>query len=262
MLKIIFIFTLALLGWPLPALAQSSDALQIFEFDYDQQQRAPLVNLPPARSDPPTAAAPAAPVVQPAPKASAPVAAPPKTGQAAVPAAPAAPKAPVAKPAAPSRPSAAPPKKPAAPVSAPGAIKNGVITIIGEPDPPGTLYDDYLPDYRAEEVNLSPAGLLPTTVIPAKPGEARVEKSGQTAPRPAQAARPRPAPAPAAPVVARVDSKPGSVHRFWHLAQKNWARYGGAPSRTAAYHGGADRIGYTPAGLPLQDLTHFSGFTR
>ena len=132
----------------------------------------------------------------------------------------------------------------------------------GKPDPPGTQYDDYFPDHQAAEIRLSSADLPPTTNTPAKPGEARVEKSARGASRPASSA-PQSA--------EETNSKPGSVHRFWQAANNNWARYEGTtrsnPSslvRTAAYGGPGQPaiLGYTASGLPIKDLTHFSGFTK
>ncbi|MDR2725351.1 MAG: hypothetical protein LBC90_04660, partial [Candidatus Adiutrix sp.] len=64
---------------------------------------------------------------------------------------------------------------------------------------------------------------------------------------------------------------PGSIHRFWQFAHSNWARYGGtihsrppsaSPMRTAAYGGPGGKLGYTASGVPLQDLTKFSGFYK
>ncbi|MCL2029717.1 MAG: hypothetical protein FWG97_04800 [Deltaproteobacteria bacterium] len=263
MLRISLFFFLAFLGWPLSALAQGSgsEVLQIFEFDYDQQKTAPMVNLPPVKTETPAAAP------SPVP---APVAAPPAPAKAPEIKPVAKPIAPIAAPPAAPAPRAAAPAKPPAKPAAPASVKNGVITIIGEPDPPGAKYDDYLPDHRAEEINLSPAGLPPTTSVPAKPGEARVEKAGTGKPaarRPAPAAAPQPPPPPPA---AAADFKPGSVHRYWQLAQNNWARYGGTPysrpptkARIAPYDGSRyGLVGYTPAGRPLLDLTYFPGLSQ
>jgi hypothetical protein len=164
MLRINLIFALALLGWPLAALAQNNGAevLQIFEFDYDQTA-APVVNLPPKTEAPAPAKASAAAAAQPAK----PAATAPAKASAATPAQPAKPaaatpaKASAPSPATPAKPATASPAKPAATTPArapaptkpaatpPRMFKDGVITIIGEPDPPGTQYDDYQHDYRA-----------------------------------------------------------------------------------------------------------------
>jgi hypothetical protein len=292
MLRISLVFALAFVFWPLSALAQNNgtEALQIFEFDYDQSA-APVVNLPP-RVETPAQQAPAAapaPVQTPAPTVT-PAARPgapakpvaPAAQTTARPAAPAATPAkspaatPAARPGAPAK-AAAPAPRPTTPAQtqtkAGGVVKDGVITIIGEPDPPGTQYDDFLPDHRAESITLSPAGSPPTTRVPAQPGEARVERSGTgqavvKSSKPAQpAAARRPAASPVAETAAPTPSfEPGSVHRFWQLAQNNWAQYGGTPhsrppERTP--HRSAlkpDLISYNYSGVILQDLTTFSGF--
>ncbi|MDR2935634.1 MAG: hypothetical protein LBV70_07165, partial [Candidatus Adiutrix sp.] len=190
--------------------------------------------------------------------------------------APAKPPAPIkaeapapAKPTAPSTkaPDVKPPIKTTAPLQS--RIQSGVLAITDEAGSPGLPNYDNPPDFRAEEINLSPAGLPSTTRIPAKPGEARVEKSGPGPGAAGSAARPAPAAygprLPARAGGARPDSSPGSVQRFWQAAQNNWARYGGTPHsrppslspvRTVA----SEVIGYTSTGLPFQDLTMFSGF--
>jgi hypothetical protein len=243
MLRFSLIVSLALFAWPPAALAQNkgAEALQIFEFDYDQKA-APVVNVPTKAGN--SAAAPAK--TTPAP----------------------------AKPATPAKASAptkAPTCKTSAPTTAPlqSGSPNGVLTIIGESDRPSVRYEEYPPDYQAEEINLSPAGLPATTRVPAKPGEARVEKS-RSQPGAAISAAKRPPPAtstarPSATGGTWPGSRPGSIHRFWQAAQNNWARYGGtphsrppslSPTRTAA----SGVIGHTSTGVPLQELTQFSGF--
>jgi hypothetical protein len=151
-------------------------------------------------------------------------------------------------------------------------IQNGLLTIIGEAGQPSASYDEYPPDSRAEEINLSPAGLPPTTSVPAKPGEARVEKSTS---RPGLANSPAKPAARRAPAVSTArppasgdawsGSRPGSIHRFWQAAQNNWARYGGTPhsrppSRSPMRTAASGVIGHTSTGVPIQDLTQFSGF--
>jgi hypothetical protein len=167
------------------------------------------------------------------------------------------------------------PAKPARPAKAPAASANPYdqsaapfqdesFNLNSENGPSAAQYD------YPEIINLSPAGLPPTTGIPAKSGEARVEKS---------TSRPNPA-RPAALTTAKATSptrptarggtrpyyQPGSIQRFWQAAQKNWARYGGTPHsrppslspvRTAA---SSRVIGHTSTGIPIQELTQFSGF--
>ena len=147
-----------------------------------------------------------------------------------------------------------------APIKAPTnvAIKDGVITIIGEPNPPGVR--DHLSDHQVMEINMSLAGTPTPTSVPAKPGEARVERS-------AKSAGSRQTPNENQP-----SSRPGDIHRFWQAAHKNWAGCGrvvphSCPPievQTAAYSGPsqAGLFGYTASGVPLHELTQFSGFYK
>lgn len=174
--------------------AEQAEELQIFEFDYDHQNEAPFVNLPPTLQTPPPRSAPA--------QAAKPAAAPPAAKAAPAPGQPAA-----------AQPVPAP-VKPEAPVfvedpisQAPPAAETQpkVITIIGEPQSPApkpglsdeelleTLFSSPQPQgtpaapqpaapQNPESISLSPAGAPPTTSVPAKPGEALVEKKGTKTP--------------------------------------------------------------------------------
>jgi hypothetical protein len=304
MLRLSLVFTI-LFAWPLTALAQDrgAEALQIFEFDYDQKA-APVVNVPakaetpapakkaaaplkaeaptppkapaqpktaapipaktpaPAKTALPTPAKvlPPNPVVTPAPAKVAspakPVAAPPAKAEAPAPAKPAAPAKALA-------PTKAPTGKNSARTTAPlqSRIQNGILTIIGDSDQPSARYDEYPPDSRAEGINLSPADLPATTRIRVEKSNNRPDAAVSSAKRPpaASAAR-RPATG-----GAWSGSRPGSIHRFWQAAQNNWARYGATPhsrppSRGPVRTAASGVIGHTSSGVPLQELTQFSGF--
>lgn len=216
-----------------PALAQET---QVFDFDFDQRNDGTLVTPTPDASREPITAP-----VRPAAKT-----APGHDSSTA-----------------PLPPSVSEPVK--APVSPPAAKdKDGVIVVIGEPDPPAaqnqTLGEDELYNLFAapEDVTLTPEGLPPTTSVPAGPGEARVEKSkadqpaapktrekaapeiaspkkGSKASAKVQAPAPVKAAKPAAPVkrsaVGDLLVKRGDLyyHR-WYLASKAWSRVGAAVS--------------------------------
>jgi hypothetical protein len=152
-----------------------------YEYDYDQENAAPPTSAPLPPGSAPTS-----------------------WGQASAPAATAAPA----------------PAATAVPATTEGEMRNGVLTIIGDPDPAPAQSEEELldglfaplgPDGQPE-VNLTPYDIPPTTKVPAAPGEARVELV-----EPPQA--PGAAPA-AAPGRARV--RPSPEYRFWNQASKNW----------------------------------------
>ena len=154
-----------------PALAQET---QGFDFDFDQQGDGTLATMPAETSREP-------------------ITAPVRQADKAAPAqdASTAPLPPTAStPVKAETPATAGDTQAASPVT---KDKDGVIVVIGEPDPPAgqdqPLSDDELYNLFAapepEQVTLTPEGLPPTTSVPAGPGEARVEKT--KAPEPAAA---------------------------------------------------------------------------
>ena len=178
-----------------PALAQETRG---FDFDFDQQSDGTLVTQPSETSREPITA---------------PVRSSDKTAPAQAQDASIAPLPPNA---------AAPATAETQAASTVPKDKDGVIVVIGEPDPPAAqdqpLSEDELYNLFAapepKEVKLTPEGLPPTTSVPAGPGEARVEKAGPTqsaaakAPKKSDQAAAKSAPAKtAAPAAAKAGSK-------------------------------------------------------
>lgn len=203
-----------------PALAQDT---QGFDFDFDQQKNETATTIPPDASREPIAA-PARATEKTAPAAAA----------ASAPIPPAVP-APVIE------------TNIASPVT---RDKDGVIVVIGQPDPPAqrdqTMSEDELYDlFAAPEtaVILSPEGLPPTTSVPAGPGEARVEivrEVRSTASKVLKKTEPTASPG------KKITAKQTTIsdllvklddldYRRWYLAQRAWSLVGSATSpKTAA----------------------------
>ncbi|MDR1044376.1 MAG: hypothetical protein LBP33_04555 [Candidatus Adiutrix sp.] len=255
--------SLVLTARPLAA-AENAEELQIFEFDYDQQAEAPLVNLPPTISPPPA---------RPAPEAKqAPIQAPRRE---------AATGSPAARPA-PAQPAKSAPAAKAEQALSPAQPQRKAPSAVSEEDLLEKLFTPQAETKSPAEaaplrqpeppsVNLSPAGAPSPTSVPAKPGEALVEKKASGAPAggaPKKATAPPPTAAPvkakiqspaapkkAAPAPARAGKpvarkgeprSPGGViyplapgrtaadYRFWELASANWRRVSSADYRAGS----------------------------